>query len=109
MKGNFDLEHWAALVEQHTTPLLEDGVSDAKEGYEMNDRLEQVEALKGLRGLVANLGLGTTEVVGWFGVLYQAIEQRADLLKALGMIAGAHTTDEFARRCANAAIEEATK
>lgn len=38
MKSNLDVEHFAAVVERYTTPLLEDSMSNEEEGYEMNTK-----------------------------------------------------------------------
>lgn len=38
MKSKLDMEHFAAVVERHTTPLLEDSMGNEEEGCEMNTK-----------------------------------------------------------------------
>ena len=38
MKSKLDMEHFAALVERHTTPLLEDTMTNEQAGHEMNTK-----------------------------------------------------------------------
>jgi len=38
MKSKLDMEHFAAVVERYTTPLLEDSISNEEEGYEMSTK-----------------------------------------------------------------------